>query len=203
MSRLRTILALDQPQETRFFLVLGAFGIVIGVVYGFLSYEVAGTALLIGFGLATGIVGVVLALDPRAARVRAAVRDRATAGIRDLDEPDTTGAGTGGIDRPFLDETGRLPSETLAPFAVGLGLSTALTAVVFGLAMLVLGAIPLAWGTWTWLRRAGAEFSAQEAADLSPAPAPPAFAARRTGGRTRRAAGEASPGRSRARSRSG
>jgi hypothetical protein len=158
--------------------------------------------LLIGFGLATGLAGIVLALDPRAAQVRAAVRDRERNLVRDPGAPDTGGGGTGGIDRPFLDETGRLPSETLAPFAVGLGLSVAFTAVVFGLAMLVAGAVPLAWGLWTWLRRASAEFDAQAVTDVSPASGPDDEAPR-TGDRTRPAAGAAARGRCRARSRSG
>lgn len=202
MSRLRTLLALDQPQETRFFLVMAAFGLAIGIGYWFISYEVAGTALLIGFGLATGLAGIVLAVDPQAARVRAAVRQRERDLVRDPDAPDTAGGGTGGVDRPFLDESGRLPSDTLAPFAVGLGLSVAFTGVVFGLAMLVAGAVPLAWGVWTWLRRAGAEFSAQDAADVSPVPGP-ADAVPRTGDRTPPAPCAAPRGRRRVRSRSG
>jgi len=135
----RRVLRLRQPHETRFFVLLGAFGLLLGAGYWFLSYEAAGTALLLGFGLANGIVGGFLAADS-AAR-----------------------AGTDDDDRPFLDESGRFPAASLAPFAVGLGVATASTAVVFGAAPLVAGALPLAWGTWTWLRGAGAEWMATEA----------------------------------------
>jgi hypothetical protein len=185
--RLRTLLGLDLPQETRFFLVLGGFGLAIGVVYWFVAYEVAGTALLIGFGLATGIVGVVLTIDPAATRVRRAAQERRERPAPDLDTADVPGGGTGGIDRPFLDESGRLPGESLAPFALGLGLAMAATAVIFGLATLVAGVVPLAWGAWRWLRGAGDEWSATArtaSADV-PTAAGPDDEAPRTGGRAR------------------
>ena len=76
-----------------------------------------------------------------------------------------TGGGTGGGDRPFLDEAGRLPDETLAPLALGLGVALAMTAIVFGPWLLVAGSLPIAWGAWAWLRSARAELDAMEAAD--------------------------------------
>jgi hypothetical protein len=159
----RRLLGLDQPQETRLFLLLGAFGVLIGIGYWFVSHEAAGTALLLGFGLANGVVGSLLATDPAATRVRAAVRLRAEGRSPEPPADDRAGGGTGGLDRPFLDESGRLPSATLAPFAVGLGVATAATAIVFGAAPLVAGVVPLAWGTWTWLRGARDEWEATEA----------------------------------------
>ncbi|HEY7522265.1 MAG TPA: hypothetical protein VH720_01230 [Candidatus Limnocylindrales bacterium] len=159
---IRRVLALDQPQETRFFLGLGVFGLAIGVVYGAWTREVAGTVLLVGFGVATGAIGVALARSSVAAAVRAAARSSPDAPT--MDRRDIAGGGTGGIDRPFLDEAGRLPSPTFAPFAIGLGVSLALVSIVFGLAMLVVAAPPLVWGAWTWLRRARSELDAQAGA---------------------------------------
>jgi hypothetical protein len=134
--RLRRLWA-QQPAEVRFFLLLSAFGLGIGIVYWFVAYETAGTVLLIGFGLATGLIGLRLLLV-RAPRTR-----------------------SGDPVRPFLDESGRLPDETLAPFAVGLGVAVAATGLIFGVAPVVLGLLPLAWGAWRWLSSARAELDAQ------------------------------------------
>jgi hypothetical protein len=165
MPSLRTLLGLDQPQETRFFLFLAAFGFAITAVYFFWSsYEPAGTALLLGFSAANATVGIRLAIDPGATAVRRRVRD----GTPHLEPErrDFGGGGTGGIDRPFLDEEGRLPEETLAPFAVGLGLAIAATSPVFGAITLVVGLLPLAWGGWMWLVGSNDELDAVERAEL-------------------------------------
>ena len=54
--------------------------------------------------------------------------------------------------------------NTLAPLAVGLGVAIAVTGAIFGPAPVVVGVLPLAWGAWTWLRGASAEFAATERA---------------------------------------
>jgi len=113
-------------------------------VYWFVSYEAAGTLLLIGFAVASGIIGLLLA------SAGSGWRDRSRASERR--DPD----------RPLLDERGRIPSPTLAPFAVGVGASIALLSVVFGPAPLLVGILPFAWGAADWLRRASAELEAQE-----------------------------------------
>lgn len=158
MSLRRRLLFADEPQETRVFLLVAAFGLFIGVVYWFLSYEVAGTVLLLAFGAANAIVAARLFVDPSSARVRVAARAEAADPVpAGEDEPS---GGTGGIDTPFLDEAGRLPSESLAPFALGLGAATAATGTIFGPAPVLVGLIPLAWGAWTWLVGARDELDA-------------------------------------------
>jgi hypothetical protein len=129
-------LVFEDPEETRFFLFLSAFALVIGAIYWFVSYEPAGSVLLLGFGAATGLMGVVLHRTGRR-----------------------------GVDRPFLDETGRFPSETPAPLAVGAGLALMALAFIFGPAPLLVGLLPFAWGAWTWLSRARAELDSQSADD--------------------------------------
>jgi hypothetical protein len=140
---IRRLLLAGRPAETRFFLFLGGFGLALAAVYWFLTYELAGTVLLIGFGLGALVLGVALLAERR-----------------------------GGVDpdpgpTPFGDERGRLPQETLAPLALGLGVSLALTAVVFGPWLVVAGIVPLAWGAWSWLRGARDELDATAAADQS------------------------------------
>jgi hypothetical protein len=153
---IRRIAGLDEPQETRVFLLMAAFGIAIGVVYWFLSYEVAGTVLLLAFGAATGLIAARLVADPAAATVRRMARERSAP------TTDAPGGGTGEIDRPFGDESGRLPAVTIAPFVLGLGVATAATSVVFGPAPLIVGVLPITWGALSWLSSARAELDAIE-----------------------------------------
>jgi uncharacterized membrane protein YfcA len=157
LTTARRLAGLDEPQETRVFLLMSAFGIAIGVIYWFLAYEVAGTILLLAFGVATGLIGARLVADPTAATVRRQARERAAP------TTDAPGGGTGEIDRPFADESGRLPAATLAPFILGLGIATAATAVVFGPAPLIVGVLPIVWGAWSWLTSARAELDASQA----------------------------------------
>jgi hypothetical protein len=169
---IRRLLLLDQPQETRFFLFLGVFGIVLAAIYWFLTYEVAGTVLLGGFGLGTGLLGIgLLRARPRRVAIAMAREDdgdpaeaatSATAQAAGGDAADLPGGGAGGVDTPFETPLGRLPGETLAPLALGLGIALSITAVVFGPWLLVAGLLPAAWGAWTWLVAARDELAATD-----------------------------------------
>ena len=163
MTVLRRLIAADEAQETRVFLLMAAFGAIVAAIYWFVSFEPAGTILLAGFGVATGVIAARLAADPASKRLRRrGAADRAAVGGSPAAEVDSSGGGTRGIERPFLDESGRLPDATIAPFAVGLGVALAATGFVFGLAPVVVGLLPLAWGAWTWLTAAGEELTATE-----------------------------------------
>ncbi|NJD29665.1 MAG: hypothetical protein FIA92_15410 [Chloroflexi bacterium] len=140
MRRLLALVGVTSPTEARFFQVVAVLAAGGAIVYWFVSYETAGTALLGGFTLASGLIGLLLA--------DAGTDWRASA------------ASTRDPDRPLLDERGRLPSPTLAPFAVGVGASIAATSLVFGPAPLLVGALPLAWGALDWLHRSRAEMAA-------------------------------------------
>ncbi len=133
------LLRATAPAEARFFLFVGAFGLVLALVYWAVSYELAGTILLGGFGLGAGLLGVRLRIERHAGAPSTG------------DEADP---------RPFRDDAGRLPGETLAPLALALGVALALTAVVFGVWLLVAGIVPMVWGAWTWLRGARDELAA-------------------------------------------
>jgi hypothetical protein len=159
----RRLLFADQPQETRFFLFLAAWGLGVGIIYWILTDETAGSALLIGFGTASAAGAAWLIRSRPAALARRAER-REPGPDEVIPEVDTSGGGTVDIDRPFLDETGRVPEDTLAPLALGLGISLAATAIVFGPWLLIAGALPLAWGAWAWFAGARDEFDATQAA---------------------------------------
>ena len=162
---MRRLLLLDYPQETKFFTFVGVFGLVLAAIYWFLTYELAGTVLLVGFGLGASIIGIALI------RARPPVRtqpERDEGGIHLPDDPEeleSSAGGTGGIDTPFEDESGRLPEATLAPLSLGLGMALALTAIVFGPWLLVAGMLPIAWGAWTWASGARAELDATVASE--------------------------------------
>jgi hypothetical protein len=143
--------------ETRVFLLMAVFGIVVAAIYWFVSYEVAGTVLLAGFGLASAVIAGKLARDRTSRRALPEGR-----------------AGDDARDRPFADESGRLPDTTIAPFAVGAGIALASTGLVFGLAPVIVGALPLGWGAWTWLTSANEELEATEADDAEADAAPAA-----------------------------
>ena len=152
----------DQPQETRFFLVIAGWAGALGVIYWFVSSEVAGTALLAGLALASGLISVWLI---RARRL--AAPHPATSGAPDLpvDRKDASGDGASGVDRPFLDESGRLPDPTLAPFAVALGIALVVLGPVFGAAPVAVGLLSFLWGASLWLRDARDELDAEDGED--------------------------------------
>ena len=176
VTLLRRVVAADEAHETRVFLFMAAFGLVVAAIYWLVSYEPAGTAMLGGFGLATGVIGLRLAVAPVSRQLRRHGRAGAPApavarvpdvpDVPDVPEKDAPGGGAGGVDRPFLDESGRLPDETIAPFAVGIGLAVAFTGVIFGPAPVVVGALPLAWGAWAWLTAARDELAATDRGEL-------------------------------------
>jgi hypothetical protein len=167
----RRLLGLDEPQETRFFLFIAAWAIGAGIVYWFVSYELAGTALLAGVGVACGLVVMRLVFVRRSADVRRRARAEAAAAASeglaateqgDRDDPramprEGQGGGTAGVDRPFVDEPDLLPEPTIAPFAVGLGVSLCALGGIFGPAPVLVGLLPLGWGAWLWLEAARGE----------------------------------------------
>jgi hypothetical protein len=115
---------------------------VIGTAYWILTYEVAGTILLIGSALASAFVAVVLRLGLRGAEQR------------------VEGAGPG-PDGPFGDESGRLPAPTAAPLGVGLGLALVVLGLVFTAALSLAGAILLLLAAREWLRAVMSEATKQ------------------------------------------
>jgi hypothetical protein len=159
---MRRLLFADQPQETRFFLLIAGWAGGLGVIYWLVSGEVAGTVLLAALALATGVLSVWLIRTRRLRRRRQASRVETGAPELAPERTDMSGGGTEGVDRPFLDEEGRLPGPTLAPFAVGLGVALAALGAVFGLAPVAVGAVSFLWGAGTWLGAARGEFDAQE-----------------------------------------
>ena len=131
------------PEEVGFFGRTAAYGVFIAIAYWFVSYEVTGTVLLGGFGLATG-VGFVLLWR----------RNRAAKRTGSLDP-----------DRPFTDESGPVPLRSFAPLEVGLGVAVLALGLVFGIWFVVAAAAPIAMGAIDWVRAARREHDLVAARD--------------------------------------
>jgi hypothetical protein len=143
------------PEEVRFVGRLAAYGLLIGVVYWFVAYEVAGTVLLIAFGLATGFATVVFALDARRKRHGPLPRRPLEWLALSTDEEAP----------PFADDPGAIPLGSSAPLEFGFGAAVASLGLVFGAWLVALGMVPLVIGAAGWLRDAMAEYRATVRAD--------------------------------------
>src|SRR6266545_5214588 len=109
---------------------------VIGAAYWFLTYEVAGSMLLVGSALASASVAIVLRLGLRG--------------------QDTVAADASEVrpDGPFGDEAGVLPAPTAAPLGVAFGLALVVLGLVFTGALVLAGAILVLLASREWLRAA-------------------------------------------------
>lgn len=97
----------------KLFAVSSAFGIAIAIVYWFVSYEWAGTALLVGIGLAPGFVAAYLLAAERALEVGG-------------DDPDQQPADAAG------EQVGVFVARSGWPLVLAAGASTAALGLVFG-----------------------------------------------------------------------
>jgi hypothetical protein len=129
------------PEEVLVFGRLAAFGIIVGGAYWFVSYEPAGTVLLLGFGVATGVGAVLLWVNARHAG------------------PAGRGSAEGG---PFLNEPGRIPAPAFAPFHVGAGLGMVALGLAFGPLLVLTGVVIAVIGARYWLEAAMREADATE-----------------------------------------
>ncbi len=143
--------------EVGFFGRLSAYALVVGVVYWLLSYETAGTVLLLGFGFSTGLAFLVLRGGEHAGRGPNATRD---------DVP-------GRPDGPFGDESGPVPGRSVAPLAVGFGVAVIALGGAFGPWFVIVGVLPLLIGAVDWLRAANRELHQREDADARGSAASP------------------------------
>ena len=146
------------PEEVRLWVRTAAFGLAIAVIYWFVSYEVAGTLLLVGFGIGGAFLAIFIAMALR------------RGGHRTDGRPWTwlrlAGEGSANV---LTDEEARMPTGSFAPIILGLGIATAALGLVYG-PWLVVAAVPIVLaGGRIWFREAAAEHSAVErATDRSP-----------------------------------
>jgi hypothetical protein len=117
---------------------LAVFGLVVGFVYWFLTYESAGTVMLLGFGVASGIASIALWAQPS----RSAIEGDGEAGGPDVE---------------------RIPAPALAPLIVAAGLAVTALGVALGALILPVGVIVALIGARYWLEAAVREADARDA----------------------------------------
>ncbi|HLQ48840.1 MAG TPA: cytochrome c oxidase subunit 4 [Candidatus Dormibacteraeota bacterium] len=124
--------------EAKVFARMSIFGIVVGGAYWFLTYEVAGTVLLLGFGLAAGL-----------ATVANFIRSRRAAG-------DATSAGdevAGGESVPG-ESAEAYPEPGWAPLVISLGVGGLALGAAFGPWLTIAGLLVVIAGGASWLSAA-------------------------------------------------
>jgi hypothetical protein len=119
--------------EAKVFALMSIFGIVVGTVYWFLTYETAGTILLLGFGLAAGVATAAVFVRSRGAR-----SDAATVGDEVAD---------GESAEPF-------PEPGWAPLIISLGVGGLALGAAFGPWLTIAGLLVAIAGGASWLSSA-------------------------------------------------
>jgi hypothetical protein len=141
--------------EAAVMLRIGAFGIVAAVVYWFLTYEWLGSVALLTLGLGPGFAGLLMA------RMQA---DRQVEGFGDFVR---RFAGAPKERRETRDhdlaneEVMVIPSPTIWPFVMSLGFAIALTGLIFGLWLALMGGILVVAGILGWLASITREYAAR------------------------------------------
>jgi hypothetical protein len=120
--------------ESFFYLGVTAFFVVIGTIYWFWSYEDAGTTMLAAASLLGLTAGGYLLLQARRFPPRPE------------DRPDATLADGAGLVDQF-------PASTVWPFVFGFGATVLATGFVFGVFVVLGGAIVLAFGVIGMIRQ--------------------------------------------------
>jgi hypothetical protein len=111
--------------ERRFLLGAGAFAVLVGIVYWFISYEGAGFVLLTFMGLASAVIGGYLLY--RGYRLR-----------RPEDDPEADyGESTAVV--------GRFSSGSVWPLVMGIGATIGLQGFIFGAWLLGFGVLLFVW----------------------------------------------------------
>lgn len=119
--------------EAKVFGRMSIFGIVVGGVYWFLTYESAGTALLLGFGLATGVATAAIFLRSHGAR---------------------SGASTSGDEVAGDEAAEPFPEPGWAPLIISLGLGGLALGAAFGPWLTIAGLLVAIAGGASWLSSA-------------------------------------------------
>jgi hypothetical protein len=129
--------------EVKLFARMAIFGLVLGVVYGLLTGERAGTVLLIAFGLAASVAALALYLGSRLGR-----RQPRTSGGGEAERiADAEGAGA-----PHGAEP--VPEPGWAPLGVGIGIGGLALGTIYGPWLAIGGLLLAIIGGWSWLAAA-------------------------------------------------
>jgi len=126
---------------------VSVFGLVAGVVYWFLSYEALGTVALLVLGAGPGFAALFIIRQRRHQGVGLESRMdmlRRFAGVPSGDEPPGPKSLEG-------EDLAVLPAGSLWPFTASLGLAIALSGLIFGLWLVILGLGVTLYSGWGWV----------------------------------------------------
>jgi Cytochrome c oxidase subunit IV len=118
---------------------LAIFGVVVGVAYWFVSYETAGTIMLLGFGVASAVASISLWAKPSRSALEASLLD-------------------GEVPAGWADE--RIPAPGFAPLIVGAGVAITALGLALGPLILPVGFVVAVIGGRYWLEAAMRESEA-------------------------------------------
>jgi len=140
--------------EARVFLRMSLFGLITGGAYWFLTYEQAGTVLLVAFGLASGLAAVAIFAGSRRGRSGVA------AGPVHDGVPAAEAREPVGPEAEPLPETEPLPEPGWAPLGIAAGIGAVALGAAFGPWLTLAGVLVAILGAWTWLSAAMREIDA-------------------------------------------
>jgi len=137
--------------EAALMLRIGIFGIVAAVVYWLISYEWLGSVALLTLGLGPGVAGLVMAVMDKSAHPSGRREQiRRLIGMPREVEGESLPPGDVVV----------IPSPTIWPFVLSLGFAIALTGLIFGLWLGLIGGILIGAGFWGWLDSVVREYQA-------------------------------------------
>jgi hypothetical protein len=124
---------------------VSVFGLVAGTVYWFLSYEALGTVALLLLGAGPGFAGLFLLWHRREGIGRGSLPTtlRRFAGLPEDDPP--------GPKSLESQDLAVLPLPSIWPFTASLGLAVALSGLIFGLWLVILGLGVALYSGWGWI----------------------------------------------------
>jgi hypothetical protein len=132
-------------EERRFFLRTALFASVIAVVYWFVSYETAGSVMLLAIGLSAMFLMVVLRRhtnEPERGPLETA--RHLTMEIVTFEDPEEGSAS------PLAIEEGAMPAMSYPPLAVAVGAGAVAGGLVFGAWLWLPGAALVVGAAWRW-----------------------------------------------------
>ena len=131
------------PYEAQVFSRMAVFGLVVGAGYWFLTYETAGSVLLVAFGIASAVATVAISLGSRRGRPHG--------------PPGTTAAAEPPTGLPHAEP---IPSPGWTPIAISIGLGGLALGLAFGPWLLIAGLGVTLVGAKAWLDATIAETDA-------------------------------------------
>jgi hypothetical protein len=125
---------------------VAVFGLVAGAVYWFVSYEAFGTVALLLLGAGAGFAALFAIRHRRREDGSAESRAEMLRRFAGLPKPDPPGP------KALEDEDlAVLPLPSIWPFAASLGLTVALSGLIFGLWLVIVGLAIALYSGWGWI----------------------------------------------------